>query len=176
MTLIGLNGAAFQLVNHVILSSMMFLCAGAIEMKTGTLEFDNLGGLAPEMPALATVFVIGSLALAGTPPLSTFAGEWMIFAGAAERAAFGGIGQAYYLAMTIFGVIITALTAGYYLWAIRRIFYGPIQEGLENVRDPPAAILAIVGCMALAVITLGVWPWLLWRFVNPVLSSLYGVG
>ncbi|NHJ13006.1 MAG: NADH-quinone oxidoreductase subunit M [Candidatus Thorarchaeota archaeon] len=176
MTTIGLSGAAFQLINHGILASLMFFCAGAIKMKTGTMDFDRLGGLAPKMPILATTFVIGALALAGTPPLSAFAGEWMIFAGAAERAVEMGAVSAAFLWLTIVGVVATGLTAGYYLWAIRRVFLGQVPDTLSEVSDPPKVILLITGLMALFVVLLGVWPWLLWRVVNPVLLSMMGGG
>jgi NADH:ubiquinone oxidoreductase subunit 4 (subunit M) len=176
MTSIGVNGAAFQLINHGILASLTFFCAGAIKMKTGTLKFDKLGGLAPKMPILATVYIIGALALAGTPPMSAFVGEWMIFAGAAERTALAGVGQPFYLVMTVLAVVATGLTAAYYLWSIRRIFFGQVPDGMEDVRDPPRLILVITGLMAFIVIVLGVWPWMLWRFIGPVLAGVIGGG
>ncbi|MHA1781367.1 MAG: complex I subunit 4 family protein [Candidatus Thorarchaeota archaeon] len=172
MTLAGVNGAAFQLINHGILASLMFFCAGAIKMKTGTMEFDKLGGLAPKMPALATVFVLGGIALAGTPPMSAFVGEFMIFMGAASLASNGWA----YVGVLVVGVIATGLTAAYYLWAIRRTMYGPIPEGLEQVNDPPLAIIAIVGIMAFFVVVLGIWPSLLWSYVQPVLLAIVGGG
>ncbi|MCF2136569.1 MAG: NADH-quinone oxidoreductase subunit M [Candidatus Thorarchaeota archaeon] len=172
MTLVGVNGAAFQLINHGILASLMFFCAGAIKMKAGTMEFDKLGGLAPKMPALATVFVLGGIALAGTPPMSAFVGEFMIFMGAASLASNGWA----YVAVLVVGVIATGLTAAYYLWAIRRTMYGPIPEGLEQVNDPPLAIIAIVGIMAFFVVVLGIWPSLLWSYVQPVLLAIVGGG
>ncbi len=167
MTAVGLNGAAFQLINHGILASLTFFCAGALKMRTGTMRFDKLGGLGPRMPYLATIFIIAALALAGTPPLSAFAGEWMIFSGSALRGVFDG---AAYLALTVIGVVATGLTAGYYLWAVRRIFYGQLPTELENVRDAPWTIVAIGAFLALFVVILGVYPWLLWRWVSPVLS------
>ncbi len=172
MTIIGANGAAFQLINHGILASLMFFCAGAIKMKTSTMEFDRLGGLAPKMPVLATIFIVGALALAGTPPLSAFAGEWMIFAGAAERAVLGTVGQPYYLILTLFGVIATGLTAGYYLWAVRRVFFGQVPESLTGVSDGPRVVILIGAIMVFFVITLGVYPALLWNIVGPVISAL----
>ncbi len=174
MTLIGLSGAAFHLFNHGILASLMFFCAGAIKMKTGTMEFDKLGGLGPKMPIFSTVFVIGGLALAGTPPLSAFAGEWMIFAGAAQLAT--GATTFTYAILTVLGVVATGLTAGYYLWAIRRVIYGQVPEELGELDEPPKTILLIVVLLVIPVMVLGVWPWILWRFVNPVLAGLLGGG
>ena len=176
MTIIGVNGAAFQLINHGILASLMFFCAGAIKMKTGTMEFAKLGGLAPKMPVLATIFVTGSLALAGTPPLSAFAGEWMIFAGVAQRTVMGTIGQPYYLVLTVLGVIATGLTAGYYLWAVRRVFFGQVPETLSGVTDGPRTPLVIGAILTFFVILLGVYPALLWNIVMPVINNLGSLG
>ncbi|RLI49487.1 MAG: hypothetical protein DRO73_06220 [Candidatus Thorarchaeota archaeon] len=172
MTVVGVNGAAFQIINHGILASLMFFCAGAIKMRTGTMEFDRLGGLAPKMPALATVFVLGGLALAGTPPMSAFPGEMMIFAGAAEVAMNGWA----YVALMVVGVITTGLTAGYYLWAIRRTMYGQVPDELADVTDAPMTVLAITGVMAFFVVIIGIWPWLLWQYIQPVLSGILGGG
>lgn len=173
MTMIGVNGAAFQLINHGVLASLMFFCAGAIKLKTGTMEFDKLGGLAPKMPYLATIAIIGSLALAGTPPLSAFAGEWMIFAGAAQLAVNSG--TILLILLTVLGVVATGLTAAYYLWFVRRVFYGPVPADLENVNDPPKTIIFIGVIMVIFVVVVGVYPWLLWRWVNPVLEMFAGL-
>lgn len=170
MTVLGVNGAAFQLVNHGILASLMFFCAGAIHLRTGTMDFDELGGLAPKMPYLATISIIGSLALAGTPPMSVFAGEWMIFGGVAEFAIANGTAALVFL--TVIAVAATGLTAAYYLWAVRRVFYGVVPEALENVNDPPRSILFIGIVMTTFVIVVGVYPWLLWRWVNPALDLI----
>ncbi|MBN2227990.1 MAG: NADH-quinone oxidoreductase subunit M [Candidatus Thorarchaeota archaeon] len=173
MTVIGVNGAAFQLINHGVLASLMFFCAGAIKLRTGTMEFDKLGGLGPKMPYLATIAIIGSLALAGTPPLSAFAGEWMIFAGVAELAISSGV--LALVALTVIAVVATGLTAAYYLWAVRRIFYGPVLQELENVNDPPRMILFIGVVLVLFVVVIGIYPWLLWRWVSPALDLITGV-
>ncbi len=173
MTLIGVSGAAFQLINHGVLASLMFFCAGAINLKTGTMKFDKLGGLAPKMPYLATIAVIGSLALAGTPPLSAFAGEWMIFAGAAQLAVTSGAIEV--LILTVLAVVATGLTAAYYLWFVRRVFSGPLPADLENVSDPPKTILFIGVVLTIFVVVVGVYPWLLWRWVHPVLEMFAGL-
>lgn len=172
MTVLGVNGAAFQLINHGVLASLMFFCAGAIKLRTGTMEFDKLGGLAPKMPYLATITIIGALALAGTPPLSAFAGEWMIFGGVAEFAITQG--TLALVALTVVAVTATGLTAAYYLWAVRRVFYGQVPEGLENVHDPSRTILFIGIVLTVFVVVVGVYPWLLWRWVRPALELITG--
>jgi len=172
MTEVGLNGAAFQLISHGILASLLFFCAGAIEMRTGTLEFDRIGGLAPKMPVLATMFVMGGLAVAGTPPMCAFPAELMLLAGAAEQFSSGWA----YVALTVVAVAATGLTAAYYLWAIRRTMYGPLPEELENVTDAPRSILAVTGILALFAVVIGVWPWLLGQYIQPVLAGVIGGG
>jgi NADH:ubiquinone oxidoreductase subunit 4 (subunit M) len=137
------------------------------------MEFDKLGGLAPKMPYLATISVIGSLALAGTPPLSAFAGEWMIFAGAAELTAVSG--NMIFLILTVLAVVATGLTAAYYLWFVRRVFYGQVPTELENVSDAPKVVILIGVVMTAFVIIVGIYPWILWRWVNPVLESFAGL-
>lgn len=78
--------------------------------------------------------------------------------------------------MTVLAVVATGSTAAYYLWSIRRIFFGQVPDGLEDIRDPPRLILVITGIMAFVVVILGVWPWMLWRFIGPVLTGVVGGG
>ncbi len=173
MTVLGVNGAAFQLINHGVLASLMFFCAGAIKLRTSTMDFDKLGGLAPKMPYLATISIIGALALAGTPPLSAFAGEWMIFGGVAEFAIANG--TLALVTLTVIAVAATGLTAAYYLWAVRRVFYGQVPDDLQNVNDPPKTILFIGIVMVAFVVIVGIYPWLLWRWVQPALQLITGL-
>jgi NADH:ubiquinone oxidoreductase subunit 4 (subunit M) len=97
----------------------------------------------------------------------------MLFAGAAQLAVTSGAIEL--LILTVLAVVATGLTAAYYLWFVRRVFYGPVPSDLENVNEPPKAVLFIGVVMVIFVIVVGVYPWLLWRWVNPVLEMFAGL-
>ncbi len=81
--------------------------------------------------------LIGVLALAGTPPLSGFTSEWMIFAGGIRPSLALFEGQNL---LTLLAVISTVITAAYYLWFVKRVFFGPIPEAMKNVKEAPATM------------------------------------
>jgi len=71
-TPLALTGAIAYTAHHIIVKAVLFLSAGVVARLGGTYEMDRLGGLYVAQPALATLFLIGGLALSGIPPLSGF--------------------------------------------------------------------------------------------------------
>ncbi|MQA33920.1 Na+/H+ antiporter subunit D [Modestobacter roseus] len=71
----GLAGAIFYVVHHIAIQTTLFLVAGLIERRGGTMAVDRLGGLATASPLLAVLFFIPAMNLAGIPPFSGFIGK-----------------------------------------------------------------------------------------------------
>ena len=149
---LGVTGGLFHIVNHAICKSILFMCAGVILHQTGTRDIRRLGGLAGRMPITAIACLVGALSLAGTPPLSGFWSEWMIFG--------GGIAAGKVL-LTLIVVISSVITAGYYLWFIWRVFFGTTPENLENVKEGSWQLLTPIVALTIATVVLGLWPDLL---------------
>ncbi len=76
-----LLAAIYHVVNHGVYKTLLFLEAGAVEHATGTRDLDRLGGLARLMPRTSVITLIGTLGIAGLPPLNGFVSEWLIFQG-----------------------------------------------------------------------------------------------
>ena len=68
----GLAGTTYHLLNHALFKALLFLCAGAVIHTTGVTNLSEMGGLARRKPALAGAFVLGTLAIAGVPPLNGY--------------------------------------------------------------------------------------------------------
>jgi NADH-quinone oxidoreductase subunit M len=84
-TNLGYDGAVLQMVAHGLVSTALFLIAGTLERRTTTDQFALLGGMAKGRPALATLLVtLGVISLA-VPGSASFAGEFLILAGAFQR-------------------------------------------------------------------------------------------
>jgi len=64
--------AVFHLVTHAFFKALLFLSAGSVQHATHELDMRKLGGLRLKMPHTARNFLVGSLALAGIPPLAGF--------------------------------------------------------------------------------------------------------
>jgi NADH-quinone oxidoreductase subunit M len=121
----GVDGAVFQMIAHGISTGALFLLAGYIEQRSGTLEISELGGIANSAPRLASVFMIALLASVGLPALCNFIGEFLVLQGAA-------LTRFSWAAWAAIGVI---LSAAYMLWMYQRVFLGRINERYGPILD-----------------------------------------
>ena len=65
--------AIFHLVTHAFFKALLFLSAGAvIHSLEGEQDIRKMGGLSRKIPITHAVFLIGTLAIAGIPPLAGF--------------------------------------------------------------------------------------------------------
>ncbi|MGD8544847.1 MAG: NADH-quinone oxidoreductase subunit M [Candidatus Bathyarchaeota archaeon] len=160
---LGIMGSLFHIVNHALCKSLLFLSAGVIIRQTKTRDINSLGGLVGKMPTTAIVCLIGAFSLIGTPPLNGFWSEWMIFGGG--LASDKGL-------ITIFAVLSTAITAGYYLWFAWRVFFGETPENLNDVTEGPFTLLIPLIILATLTVLLGVLPGLVLEYLGSAAEYL----
>ncbi len=77
-TTLGVVGAVFYLLHHIIVKANLFLVAGVAERMTGSGELAKTGGLYKQAPWLGVLFLIPALSLAGVPPLSGFWAKYLL--------------------------------------------------------------------------------------------------
>ena len=82
LNLIGVTGAVVIMIAHGFLAALTFGLSGYIYRQTGTLEMDELGGLARKLPFIGTALLMAALAGCGLPGLANFVGEATVFFGA----------------------------------------------------------------------------------------------
>jgi len=122
---VGLTGAALQMFTHGTITALLFVMVGLVYDRTHTRQISDMSGLAHLMPIAATVFVIAGLASLGLPTMSGFVAEFLVFAGSIDR----------FEAPTIFAVVGILLSAGYILWTVQRVFFGPRDERWTGLGD-----------------------------------------
>ena len=148
-TNLGYDGAVLQMVAHGLVSTALFLLAGTVERRTTTDQFALLGGMAKGRPALATLLMtVGVISLA-VPGSAAFAGEFLILAGAYQRA--------WWWAAIGAGAIV--LAAMYMLRAISGVLHeargSTVSDAALDLRAGELALLVpIVG----ALLALSAWP------------------
>jgi NADH-quinone oxidoreductase subunit M len=121
----GADGAVYQMLAHGLSTGALFLLAGYLEQRRGSLDIADLGGIATPAPALATVFMITMLASIGLPSLCNFIGEFLVLQGAA-------ISHFTWAVWAAVGVI---LSAAYMLWMYQRVFLGKTSEHTASFTD-----------------------------------------
>lgn len=77
-TPLSVFGALLHMINHSLNKSMLFLSSGNILQKYDTKEISKVKGIFKLLPFTGIVFLLGLLAIAGTPPFSVFASEFSI--------------------------------------------------------------------------------------------------
>jgi hydrogenase-4 component B len=156
---LGLAGAILHVWNHALFKSLLFLSAGAVVHATGTREMDRLGGLAPRMPMTAALFLVGSVAICGLPPLNGFVSEFLVYLGLLRTVQVGG------LASVIGGIgapalsMIGALAVACFVKVYGAVFLGhPRSELGAKVHEAPSAMIAPMAVLAAACFLIGIAP------------------
>ena len=75
---LALLATLYHCLNHAFMKSLLFLGTGAVLHATGERNLGRLGGLIHRMPWVAWLTLIGTLAIAGLPPLNGFVSEWLL--------------------------------------------------------------------------------------------------
>jgi NADH-quinone oxidoreductase subunit M len=146
---VGMTGASLQMFTHGTITALLFVMVGLMYDRTHTRQIADLGGLAHYMPIAATVFVIAGLASLGLPTMSGFVAELLVFLGSFDA----------FEAPTIIAVVGILLSAGYILWTVQRVLFGPAQERWAELTDTTnwwerVSMASLVG----VIIGVGVYP------------------
>jgi hydrogenase-4 component B len=169
---LALAGALLHVWNHGAFKALLFFGAGSVLHATGTREMSRLGGLWRTMPWTAGLFVIGSLAVSGLPPLNGFVSEWLVYLGLFDAAtskgpsAWAAMPAAIMLAMAGAMAMASFAKAGsmIFLGAPRTHAAAHAHECGMRMRGP---MLALAGVCAV----IGLAPILFWPAVSRAVAS-----
>jgi hydrogenase-4 component B len=75
---ITLTAVLYHALNHALFKSLLFLATGSVLHATRERSLGKLGGLIHRMPWVAWLALVGTLAIAGLPPLNGFVSEWLL--------------------------------------------------------------------------------------------------
>ena len=149
LSLQGIQGAVFQLLNFTLIAGGLFLITGFLHQRTGTTEARSLGGVVKTMPLLAGSFLLLGLASLGLPGTSGFPAELLLILSALGTHTGAGLAA-------LFGAVVAA---GYFLGIYRRAFQGPVTSPLvAGAADLLPRELAVAAATCLLVLALGLYP------------------
>jgi len=161
---LGFSGAIFQLFAHGLISAALFMVAGSIGHTIGTRNISELGGIAKRAPRLTTFMMIAFLASLGLPGLVGFVAELTVFLGA--YAAFG---------LLVFIPILTVVfTAAYYIWAMQRVVFGPLNPRWEAVSDLHRFEVAPLAILSASFALFGILPIYLYELIATWSTGVLG--
>lgn len=163
---LALVAALYHLLNHTAFKSLLYLCTGAIENRTGTVDLEKLGGLVHRFPWTSITFLVGAVAIAGMPPLNGFVSEWLTL-----QAVFAGhnlvaMGQPW-LAVSLIALLLMlgiafGLTALAFAKITGEVLLGaprrPEISASEKNGDVPWRMRATLLVLSIVCLCLGLFP------------------
>jgi hydrogenase-4 component B len=173
LAFLGFSGGLLHVLNHSLFKSLLFYCAGSVYKSYHTRNIEQLGGVIHKMPVTAGLFLTGSLAISGLPPLNGFISEVLIYLGLFMGLSAGSVYQSITFLFSIISlVLIGGLAIFCFTKAFGVVFLGnsrseikhPVTEVEAGMRLPQYLIAGLM-------LTIGLLPLV---FLNP-LSNLLSV-
>jgi NADH-quinone oxidoreductase subunit M len=163
---VGIEGSILHIVGHGLMKGLLFMIAGVLIHEVGIRDMRMLGGLAIKMPITASLAVIGAMGIAGLPGILTFVSEFLIFSGGISS------NSPYSTFIIVLAVLATGLSAGYMTLFVKRVFFGPLREELNDAKDPSLSMIIPMLLLALLGIIIGVYPRILIDVILPGITYL----
>lgn len=148
----GLAAGLFHVWSHAAMKGLLFFGAGGVQHATGTRDLERLGGLLRRAPRLAALFALGAVALAGLPPLSGFASEWLLYLGLLHGVLTAAPLESLGAALAVGLLALTgALAVAAFVRLFGTIFLGssraPEPSHAHDVAGPMLAVMAVLACV-----------------------------
>ncbi|MGE0224756.1 MAG: monovalent cation/H+ antiporter subunit D family protein [Acetobacteraceae bacterium] len=142
----ALTGGIVHLVNHAIGKAALFMAAGCIVYRTGSLSLGDLAGIGRRMPVTMAAFTIAGLALAGVPGTVGFISKWYLVVGALQDGS----------RLLAFLIVASSLITFVYIGHVLEVaWFRPPAIGVARATDPPPSMLLPLVALAGASIWFG---------------------
>ncbi|MBI3857911.1 MAG: NADH-quinone oxidoreductase subunit M [Planctomycetes bacterium] len=178
----GLSGCLFQMWNHGIITSMLFLLVGVIYDRAHHRNIDGFGGLWTQMPHYGSLTALAFMASLGLPGLSGFVSEFLSFAGGFQGGTSGHLFELlpgrtiqsdyWFKVLTSISVGGVVLGAGYFLWSYQKVFQGPLNPKYASLEDINVREMVTVWPLAILTVILGVYPSFYLNLIQPAINRL----
>ncbi len=163
----GLSAALYEMIGHAFVIAPLFLLAGFFHHKTGSWEMKDMGGIMQKAPYISAIFVLAGLGALGLPGTMGFVGELSILLSSIK--SFG-----LWMAIVALG---SMLGAGYIIWTLRRVIYGEMSEVVRKMNFSMNIFeFLALAVFALFIILFGLFPNLLFEYINPAFAQFSSLG
>jgi formate hydrogenlyase subunit 3/multisubunit Na+/H+ antiporter MnhD subunit len=171
---LALAATLYHCLNHAFFKSLLFLATGSVLHATGERNLGRLGGLLRRMPWVAWLALVGTLAIAGLPPLNGFASEWLLLQSFLFTPT---IPQPFADMLVPLGAAVLALTAALAGYVMVK-FYGVIflgrmrENALASAHDCGRLERTGLAWLATGCVVLGLVPSVVLGLLDPVAGLL----
>lgn len=91
---VGTFGALLHLINNALTKGVLFLSSGNLHRAYGSKSTDEVSGALARLPASGSLFLVGFIAITGSPPFGPFVGMFTVLKAAFAGGRYG-VGGAY---------------------------------------------------------------------------------
>ncbi len=143
----GLSAGTFHLMTHAFFKALLFMGAGSVIHGTHTQDIREMGGLLPKMKHTALTFIIGTVAIAGIPPLSGFWSKDEILLAAYDNGNYFVFGM----------LLLCAFMTSFYMFRLTFMtFFGKMRNHHLHPHESPASMTAPLWALAVGAIFVGI--------------------
>lgn len=144
---LGIAAAIVFMVNHALVKSAMLMLSGYLASKAPvkSASFEVIKGLGKSLPYAGVLFFLGSMALAGLPPLNGFISKMLVFRLGIEQAQWGilaAIGVASML------TLVYTMRTFQWVWFVPPEAHTKAKSGGDVLLAPTILVLT---CLALGI-------------------------
>jgi formate hydrogenlyase subunit 3/multisubunit Na+/H+ antiporter MnhD subunit len=173
---IALTASLYHSLNHACFKSLLFLATGSVLHATRERSLGRLGGLIHRMPWVAWLALVGTLAIAGLPPLNGFVSEWLLLQAFLFTPTLPQSFINMLAPLAAAALVLAAALAAYVMVK----FYGvvflgrPREPNLAYARDAGRFERAALVWLAAGCVVLGLFPVQVIALLDPVNAMLVG--
>jgi proton-translocating NADH-quinone oxidoreductase chain N len=160
VTALGLTGNLYFFLMGGITTALSFMAVGLIS-RHGFRTFDDFSGLGRKMPFVSLALVIAGLSFAGVPPFGGFMAKYLVFTAAI---------QANLSWLAVIGVLTSVLQVAYLLRLVNYMYAKNPKD--DSVIKEPKRLLIPIFILVAAIIILGVYPQIVFNFINYATTQL----
>jgi hydrogenase-4 component B len=172
LALLGFAGGLLHVLNHSLFKSLLFFSAGSVYQSCHTRNIEQLGGVIHKMPLTAGLFLTGSLAICGLPPLNGFISEILIYVGLFKGLSAGSVYQSIYMLLAIISLALIGGLAIYcFTKAFGVVFLGSPRSKLHiATSEVTKGMLFPQFCIAILMLLIGLFPLLFLKPLTAIIS------
>jgi proton-translocating NADH-quinone oxidoreductase chain N len=161
----AVTGGLFQLVSHTLGKGLLFLSAGYMIYRSGSMEISTLEGMGKRMPLTSLAFTIGAFSLVGLPPFVGFPSKFLIIRAAMAKETI--------LFTVLIGLILLGtVIEGAYFFRVVQVLYFKKGNGNPERKDAPAAVLIPMFVFVLLIVVIGIYPELVTGILDSAATEL----
>lgn len=163
-TWLATAGALWHVLNHAVMKDLLFLGAGALIMRAGSRNLDDLRGLGRCMPWTVACMAVGLVSIMGLPPFGAFYSKFLMIQAAVHA------GHIWLAALILLGSLVGA---AYYTRILKTLVFVERPAHLPDVGEAPFSMRLSLLALAALSLLLGLAPQLPMQLVLPVASLCF---